>query len=136
MTTTSVAQALAGHLPEGGQVTVKIETQTDIPAGWTDANGHNNALRVNGIGAPRAFSTTVMRRIGFLNVSYGEDYAAALRISRQYKIGRIYESLYLCRRWAGNTDAGLSIEASNNNNSFKDSLRSQEIMARQELTSR
>ena len=74
-----------------------------------------------------------MRRIGFLNVSYGEDYAAALRISRQYRIGRIYESLYLCRRWPGNTDAGLSIEASNNNNIFKDSLRSQEIIKRQEL---
>ena len=125
-----------------GSYTIVNEHLEQVPPGlidhreWTDANGHNNALRVNGIGAPRAFSTTVMRRIGFLNVSYGEDYAAALRISRQYKIGRIYESLYLCRRWAGNTDAGLSIEASNNNNSFKDSLRSQEIMARQELTSR
>ena len=74
-----------------------------------------------------------MRQMGFLNVSYGEDYAAALRISRQYKIGRIFESLYLCRRWQGNTDAGLSIEASNKNNIFKDSLRSQEILERREL---
>ncbi len=122
-----------------GSYTIVNEHLEQIPPGlidhreWTDANGHNNALRVNGLGAPRAFSTTVMRRIGFLNVSYGEDYAAALRISRQYRIGRIYESLYLCRRWPGNTDAGLSIEASNNNNIFKDSLRSQEIIKRQEL---
>ena len=73
---------------------------------WTDENGHNNALRVNGLGAPRAFSTALMRETGFLNVSYGEDYAAALRVCREYRIGRIYESLYLCRRWPGNTDAG------------------------------
>ena len=122
-----------------GSYTVVNENLEQIPPGlidhreWTDENGHNNALRVNGLGAPRAFSTTIMRQIGFLNVSYGEDYAAALRISRQYKIGRIYESLYLCRRWPGNTDAGLSMEASNNNNIFKDSLRSQEIIKRQEL---
>lgn len=122
-----------------GSYTIVNENLEQIPPGlidhreWTDGNGHNNALRVNGLGAPRAFSTTVMRGIGFLNVSYGEDYAAALRISRQYKIGRIYESLYLCRRWSGNTDAGLSIEASNNNNIFKDSLRSKEIGQRQEL---
>lgn len=122
-----------------GSYTIVNEHIEQIPPGlidhreWTDTNGHNNALRVNGLGAPRAFSTTVARRIGFLNVSYGEDYAAALRISRQYRIGRIYESLYLCRRWPGNTDAGLSIEASNNNNIFKDSLRSQEIIKRQEF---
>ena len=117
-----------------GSYTIVNEHLEQIPPGlidhreWTDANGHNNALRVNGLGAPRAFSTTIMRQIGFLNVSYGEDYAAALRISRQYRIGRIYESLYLCRRWAGNTDAGLSMEASNSNNIFKDSLRSKEIL--------
>ncbi|HQL82572.1 MAG TPA: glycosyltransferase, partial [Spirochaetota bacterium] len=122
-----------------GSYTIVNEHLEQIPPGlidhreWTDANGHNNALRVNGLGAPRAFSTTLMRRIGFLNVSYGEDYTAALRISRQYKIGRIYESLYLCRRWPGNTDAGLSIEAANNNNIFKDSLRTREIIKRQEL---
>jgi hypothetical protein len=123
-----------------GSYTVVNENLEQIPPGlidhreWTDTNGHNNALRVNGLGAPRAFSTTIMRQIGFLNVSYGEDYAAALRISRQYRIGRIYESLYLCRRWSGNTDAGLSVEASNANNAFKDSLRTREITARQELT--
>ena len=122
-----------------GSYTIVNEHLEQIPPGlidhreWTDANGHNNALRVNGLGAPRAFSTTLMRRIGFLNVSYGEDYTAALRISCQYKIGRIYESLYLCRRWPGNTDAGLSIEAANNNNIFKDSLRTREIIKRQEL---
>ncbi len=122
-----------------GSYTIVNENLEQIPPGlidhreWTDSNGHNNALRINGLGAPRAFSTTLMRRIGFLNVSYGEDYAAALRISRQYKIGRIYESLYLCRRWSGNTDAGLPIEASNNNNMFKDSLRGQEITKRQGL---
>ena len=83
----------------------------EIPPGlvdhseWTDENGHNNALRVNGLGAPRAFSTALMRDIGFPNVSYGEDYAAALRVCREYRIGRIYECLYLCRRWPGNTDA-------------------------------
>jgi glycosyltransferase involved in cell wall biosynthesis len=100
---------------------------------WTDENGRNNALRINGLGAPRAFNTGLMRGIGFLNVSYGEDYAAALRISREYPIGRIYESLYLCRRWSGNTDAGLSIEAANRNNAFKDKIRTDEILARQKI---
>jgi hypothetical protein len=100
---------------------------------WTDDNGHNNALRINGLGAPRAFNTDLMRKIGFLNVSYGEDYAAALRICREYKIGRIYESLYLCRRWSGNTDAGLGIEETNRNNAFKDKIRTDEILARQKL---
>jgi glycosyltransferase involved in cell wall biosynthesis len=100
---------------------------------WTDANGHNNALRINGLGAPRAFSTSLMRNIGFLNVSYGEDYAAALRICREYRIGRIYESLYLCRRWPGNTDAALSIEETNRNNAFKDQIRTQEILARKKI---
>jgi hypothetical protein len=109
----------------------------EIPPGlidhreWTDENGHNNALRINGLGAPRAFDTALMRSIGFLNVSYGEDYAAALRISREYKIGRIFDSLYLCRRWPGNTDAALSMEETNRNNAFKDSLRTTEILARQ-----
>ncbi len=100
---------------------------------WTDENGHNNALRINGLGAPRAFNTDLMRKIGFLNVSYGEDYAAALRISREYRIGRIYESLYLCRRWAGNTDAALSIEEANRNDAFKDKIRTAEILARQKI---
>ena len=100
---------------------------------WTDENGHNNALRINGLGAPRAFNTGLMRKINFLNVSYGEDYAAGLRICREYRIGRIYESLYLCRRWPGNTDAALSIEETNRNDAFKDKIRTVEILARQKL---
>ena len=100
---------------------------------WTDENGHNNALRINGLGAPRAFSTSFMRKIKFLNVSYGEDYAAALRICREYRIGRIYEGLYLCRRWSGNTDAALSIEERNRNDAFKDKIRTAEILARQKM---
>ena len=117
-------------------VDARMET---IPPGlidhreWTDENGHNNALRVNGLGAPRAFNTALMRTIGFLNVSYGEDYAAALRLCREYRIGRIYESLYLCRRWSGNTDAGLTLEAANRNDTFKDKIRTDEILARKRL---
>jgi len=103
---------------------------------WTDENGHNNALRINGLGAPRAFNTGLMRNIGFLNVSYGEDYAAALRICREYRIGRIYENLYFCRRWSGNSDAGLSIEEANRNDAFKDKIRTEEIVARQEIAKR
>lgn len=101
---------------------------------WSEENGHNNALRVNGLGAPRAFDTELMREIGFLNVSYGEDYAAALRICGEYRIGRIYDSLYLCRRWSGNTDARLTIEEANRNDAFKDRIRTQEIAARQEMS--
>lgn len=97
---------------------------------WTQENGHNNALRINGLGAPRAFFTPVLRQIGVPNVSYGEDYALGLRISREYKIGRIYESLYLCRRWHGNSDANLSQERINANNTYKDWLRTNEINAR------
>jgi len=100
---------------------------------WTDANGRNNALRINGLGAPRAFQTELLRKIRFPNVSYGEDYAVALRLSREYRIGRIYENLYWCRRWAGNTDAALSIEKMNRNDAFKDRLRTLEILARQQL---
>jgi glycosyltransferase involved in cell wall biosynthesis len=100
---------------------------------WTQANGHNNALRIHGLGAPRAFNTAVIRKIGFPNVSYGEDYAVALRITREYKIGRIYKSLYLCRRWTDNTDAGISVEKQNSNDFYKDELRSIEIKARQML---
>ena len=97
---------------------------------WTDDNGRNNALRINGLGAPRAFYTPVIRRVGFPNVSYGEDYAVGLQISRTYKIGRIYDVLYLCRRWGGNSDAALSCEKVNANNRYKDSLRSEELLAR------
>jgi len=103
---------------------------------WTDENGHNNALRINGLGAPRAFDTSLMRKIGFLNVSYGEDYAAALRICREYRIGRIYESLYFCRRWSGNTDAALTLEDANRNDVFKDNIRTDEILARQRIAER
>lgn len=97
---------------------------------WSDDNGPNNALRVNGFGAPRAFFTPVVRDILFPNVSYGEDYAVALRISRDYSIGRIYTPLYYCRRWSGNSDAALSQERINANNYYKDFLRSIELMAR------
>jgi glycosyltransferase involved in cell wall biosynthesis len=98
---------------------------------WTPENGRNNALRINGLGAPRAFSTEILRKTGFLNVGYGEDYALALRLSRHYEIGRIYESLYLCRRWTGNTDAALPIEKINRNDLFKDRIRTLEILTRQ-----
>jgi len=97
---------------------------------WTDANGHNNALRINGLGAPRAFYTPLVREIQFPNTSYGEDYAMGIRLSREYKIGRIYDSLYLCRRWEGNSDAALSIDKINANNAYKDTLRSIELLSR------
>ncbi|PKN09333.1 MAG: DUF4922 domain-containing protein, partial [Deltaproteobacteria bacterium HGW-Deltaproteobacteria-7] len=119
-----------------GSYTLVNERLKPIPPGlidhreWTQTNGHNNLLRVNGMGAPRAFDSSVIRRVGFPNVSYGEDYAVALRITREYKIGRIYESLYLCRRWKNNTDARLSVEKQNANNLYKDKLRSAEIEAR------
>ena len=97
---------------------------------WTRENGRNNALRINGLGAPRAFDTSVVRRIGFPNVSYGEDYAVALRISRDYEIGRIYDSLYLCRRWEDNSDSALPLEVANRYDLYKDWLRTIEIQAR------
>jgi hypothetical protein len=138
-------QKLIGRLRQGnyamviGAYTLVDSGLKEIPPGlvnhreWTDENGHNNALRIHGLGAPRAFHTGLMRKIGFLNVSYGEDYAAALRICREYRIGRIYESLYLCRRWSGNTDAALSIEEANRNDAFKDRVRTDEILARQKI---
>lgn len=100
---------------------------------WTDENGHNNALRINGLGAPRAFFTPLLRKIRVPNTSYGEDYALGLAFSRQYRIGRIYDVLYLCRRWKGNSDAALSIEKINQNNNYKDSLRTLEIKLRQAM---
>lgn len=113
---------------------VKLET---IPPGiidhkeWTEENGHNNALRINGLGAPRAFFTTALRIIKVPNTSYGEDYALGLQFSRRWKIGRIYDVLYLCRRWEDNSDASIDIVKLNANNAYKDKLRSIEIAARQ-----
>jgi hypothetical protein len=111
----------------------------EIPPGvidhkeWTPQNGRNNALRINGLGAPRAFQTALLRQALLPNVSYGEDYAIALHLSREYRIGRIYEPLYLCRRWEGNTDAALTIEKSNKNDLYKDKIRTMEILARQAM---
>ena len=100
---------------------------------WTEENGCNNALRINGLGAPRAFFTPLVRQIQFPNTSYGEDYALGLAFSRRYRIGRIYDELYLCRRWGGNSDAALSVEKVNANNLYKDRLRTMELKARQHL---
>ena len=114
----------------------------EIPPGvidhkeWTPENGRNNALRINGLGAPRAFYTPMLRRIRFPNVSYGEDYAAVLAVSREYQIGRIYEPIYLCRRWEGNSDAGIDVAKQNAFNFYKDKLRTFEILARQRLNQR
>ena len=109
----------------------------EIPPGiidhreWTPENGPNNALRINGLGAPRAFYTPVLREIKIPNVSYGEDYALGLMISRDYQIGRIYEPIYTCRRWEGNTDAALDIPKQNSHNTYKDRIRTIELIARQ-----
>ena len=100
---------------------------------WTEDNGCNNALRINGLGAPRAFFTPLVRQIQFPNTSYGEDYALELAFSRRYRIGRIYDELYLCRRWGGNSDAALSVERVNANNLYKDRLRTMELKARQQM---
>ena len=119
-----------------GSYTIVDFSLKEIPPGlidhreWTRENGRNNALRINGLGAPRAFDTSVLRRFGFPNVSYGEDYAVALRISRQYEIGRIYDSVYLCRRWEGNSDSALPLEVANRYDQYKDWVRTMEIRAR------
>jgi len=108
----------------------------EIPPGlidhkeWTPDNGRNNALRINGLGAPRAFYTPVLREVKIPNVNYGEDYGLGLAISRNYQIGRIYNAIYLCRRWDDNSDASLSIEAMNKHNYYKDKLRTFELLAR------
>ncbi len=99
---------------------------------WTSENGHNNALRIAGLGAPRAFHVATLRTIGFPNVSFGEDYAVVLRLSREYPLGHIYDSLYWCRRWEGNTDHALPLETQNRYAFYKDRLRSIEIAARQQ----
>ena len=100
---------------------------------WTEDNGCNNALRINGLGAPRAFFTPLVRQVQFPNTSYGEDYALGLAFSRRYRIGRIYDELYLCRRWGGNSDAALSIDRVNANNLYKDRLRTMELKARRQM---
>jgi len=100
---------------------------------WTADNGRNNALRINGLGAPRAFYTPVLRKLQIPNTSYGEDYALGLMISRRFRIGRLYHEVYLCRRWEGNSDAALSQDKINKNNTYKDHLRTLEILARQQL---
>jgi len=97
---------------------------------WTPENGRNNALRINGLGAPRAFFTPVIRGIGFPNTSYGEDYAVGLAVSRRYQIGRVYDVVYLCRRWSGNSDAALNAFQLNANNLYKDRIRTWELKAR------
>ncbi len=109
----------------------------EIPPGiidhkeWTPDNGRNNALRINGLGAPRAFYTPLLRKIKIPNVSYGEDYALGLAISREHQIGRIYEPIYMCRRWEGNSDAALDVVKLNNHNFYKDKIRTYELLARQ-----
>ena len=119
-----------------GSYTVVDFSLKEIPPGlidhreWSRENGRNNALRINGLGAPRAFNTSVLRSIGFPNVSYGEDYAVALRISRDYEIGRIYDSVYLAAVREGNSDNALPLEVANRYDSYKDWLRTVEIQAR------
>ena len=103
---------------------------------WTPDNGRNNALRINGLGAPRGFWTPLLRKINFPTTKYGEDYAVALRVSREYRIGRIYDVMYNCRRWGGNSDGALDIEAVNRNNLYKDRIRTWELKARIALNSR
>jgi hypothetical protein len=121
----------------GSYTLVDVELN-ELPPGlidhreWTDDNGFNNALRIAGLGAPRAYHTPTLRTIGFPNASYGEDYAVVLRMSREWPVGRIYESLYWCRRWEGNTDSALPLETSNRYSMYKDRLRSIEIAARME----
>ncbi len=119
-----------------GSYTMTNFAMETIPPGlidhkeWTPENGRNNALRINGLGAPRAFYTPVLRDIKVPNTSYGEDYALGLRISREYQIGRIYESVYLCRRWDDNSDAALDVVKMNGHNLYKDKIRTIELMAR------
>lgn len=122
----------------GSYTIVNFELQ-EIPPGlidhreWTRENGRNNALRINGLGAPRAFYVPLLRQFGLPNVSYGEDYAAALRMSREYEIGRIYESIYFARRWEGNSDAALPIATANRYDAYKDHIRTIEFLARKRM---
>jgi hypothetical protein len=141
-----VNNGVLGHIVrelEAGPFAIVVGSYTmvdfslkEIPPGlidhreWSRENGRNNALRVNGLGAPRAFNTSILRRIGFPNVSYGEDYAVALHISRDFEIGRIYDALYLCRRWEGNSDSALPLEVANRYDDYKDWIRTVEMQAR------
>ncbi|MBO0726057.1 MAG: glycosyltransferase family 2 protein [Blastocatellia bacterium] len=125
-----------------GSYTIVDFDLNELPPGlidhreWTRENGRNNALRINGLGAPRAFDVTVLRRIGLPNTSYGEDYAVALRVSREYEIGRIYDSLYFARRWSDNSDSALPLLTANRYDAYKDRLRTIEILARREFNAR
>ena len=103
---------------------------------WTPENGRNNALRINGLGAPRGFFVPMLRKINFPVTKYGEDYAVGLRVSREYQIGRIYDVVYNCRRWDDNSDASLDIAKVNANNLYKDSLRTIELLARISMNER
>jgi len=144
----STLARIVGELEAGpyamvvGSYTMVNFSLAEIPPGlidhreWTSENGRNNALRINGLGAPRAFDVGVLRQFGFPNVSYGEDYAVALRISREYDIGRIYDSVYLCRRWEGNTDSALPLDVANRYDAYKDWIRTNEIRARQMMNGR
>lgn len=121
----------------GSYTTVDFDLH-ELPPGlidhkeWTRDNGRNNALRINGLGAPRAFDVSILRQIGLPNVSYGEDYALALRISREYEIGRVYESVYFARRWSGNSDSALPLPTMNRYDTYKDRIRTWEIQARRQ----
>lgn len=140
-----VLARIVGELEAGpyamviGSYTMVDFDLNEIPPGlvdhreWTRENGRNNALRVNGFGAPRAFDVSVLRRVGIPNVSYGEDYAVCLRLSREYEIGRVWESVYLCRRWEGNSDSALPLETQNRYDAYKDWLRTVEIAARRRM---
>lgn len=125
----------------GSYTTVDFDL-SELPPGlidhkeWTRDNGRNNALRINGLGAPRAFDVSILRQIGLPNVSYGEDYALALRISREYEIGRVYESVYFARRWSGNSDSALPLPTMNRYDTYKDRIRTWEIQARQRKNAR
>ena len=119
-----------------GSYTLTDINKNIIPPGlvdhkeWTPENGRNNALRINGLGAPRAFYTPVLRSVKLPAVNYGEDYALGLNMSRTYQIGRVYTSVYLCRRWDDNSDAALDVEKMNRNNTYKDRIRTWELKAR------
>jgi glycosyltransferase involved in cell wall biosynthesis len=128
-----------GYAMVVGSYTIVDFDLNELPPGlidhreWTRENGRNNALRINGLGAPRAFDVNLLREIGLPNTSYGEDYAVALRLSRHYELGRIYDCLYFARRWSGNSDSALPLVTANRYDAYKDRLRTIEMQARQAL---